>query len=58
MSKTLPHSSILNPKSRLVNPRDINIFYLSLQVMVKIVSVSMKNGIMNVVFTAIFEEVI
>ena len=40
--KTLPHPSTLTPKSRLVNHRDINIFYTSLKVMLKKVSVKHK----------------
>ena len=51
--KTLPHPSTLNPKSRLVDPNIINVFYPSLKVMVKIVSVNMKSCIINVVFLTI-----
>ena len=51
--KTLPHPSTLNPKSRLVNPRDISVFYYSLKVMVKMVIVNMKNDTINVVLVAI-----
>ena len=39
--------------SRLVNPRGISIFYPSLKVRVKVISVNMKIGTMNVVFVAI-----
>ena len=49
----LPHPSTINPRSILVNPMDINIFYPSLKVGVKVVSVNMKNDTMNVVFVAI-----
>ena len=41
---------ILNPKFRLVNSRVINVIYPSLKVSVKMVSVNMKSGNMNVVF--------
>ena len=51
--KTLPHSSTLNHKSRLVNPTGINVFYHSLKVKVNVVSVNMKNNTMNVVFVVI-----
>ena len=50
ISKNLPYPSTLNSKLRLVNPNGISIFYPSLQVMVKMVSINMKSGIMNVVF--------
>ena len=36
---TLRHPSTLSPKSRLVNPKVINVFYPSLKVRVKVVSV-------------------
>ena len=56
--KTLPHPSLLNPKSRLVNPRGTKIFYPSLKVRVKLISVNMKSGITNVVFVAIFHYIV
>ena len=40
-SKNFIPLSTLNSKSRLVNPRDINVFYSSL----KMISVDMKSGI-------------
>ena len=46
-------TSTLNPKSRLVNLMDISVFYSSLKMRVKVISVDMKNGIMNVVFVVI-----
>ncbi|WZY90417.1 hypothetical protein YC2023_047152 [Brassica napus] len=45
--KTLLHPSTLNPKSRLVNPKDIIVFYPSLKVRIKMVSINMKSGTMN-----------
>ena len=51
--KTLLHPSTLNPKFRLVNPRGINVFYLSLKVKVKIICINMKSGHMNMVFMTI-----
>ena len=54
--KILPHLSTLNPKSRLVNPKGISIFYPSLKVMVKVISVNIKSCIMNVVFVTIFNK--
>ena len=39
--------------SRLVNPMGINVFYPSLKVREKVISVNMKSGTMNVVFVAI-----
>ena len=52
--KTIPHLSTLKRKCKLVNPRGISIFYPSLKMRVKVISVNMKNGAMNVVFVAIF----
>ena len=53
IQKSLPHSLTLNPKSRLVNSKDIIVFYPSLKVSVKVISVNMKSGTMNVLFVAI-----
>ena len=44
----------MNSKSILVNPMVINIIYPSLKVRVKVVSVKMKYGTINVVFLVIF----
>ena len=49
-----PHSSTLNPKSKLNKPRIINVFYPSLKVRVKVVSVNIKKITMNVIFLIIF----
>ena len=51
--KIIPHPSTLNSKSRLVNHKSIIVFYPSLKVRIKMVSVKMKNGTMNVLFVAI-----
>ena len=51
--KTLSHPSTLNSKSRLVNLMGISVFYPSLKVKVKVISVYMKSGTMNVVFVVI-----
>ena len=51
--KILLHPSTLNPKSRLVNSKGISVFYPSLKMMVKMVSVNMKSGTINVIFVAI-----
>ena len=51
--KTLSHPLSLNPKSRLVNPRGISVFYPSLKVRVKVISVDMKSDTINMVFVAI-----
>ena len=52
--KLYPTPSTLNSKSRLVNPRNINVFYSLLKVRVKVISINMKSGTMNVIFVAIF----
>ena len=51
--KTLPHPSTMNSKSRIVNFKSISIFYLSLKVMVKMISVNMKSGVVFVVISHI-----
>ena len=51
--KILPHPSTINPKSRLVNTMSITIFYFSLKVSVKVISVNIKIDLMNVVFVTI-----
>ena len=47
--KTLLHFSTLNFKSKLVNPKGIDVFYPSLKLRIKMVSVNKKSGTMNVV---------
>ena len=44
------------PKFRLVNLMGIRVFYPSLKVMVKVISVNMKVGTMNLVFVAISQH--
>ena len=55
--KILLHPSILNLNSRLFNPRVINVFFPSLKVRVKMVSINMKNGTMNMIFLAISQKI-
>ena len=55
---TPPHPSTLNPKYILVNPSDIRVFFPSLKMRVKMISVNMKSGTMNVVFVAISQKII
>lgn len=53
ITKTLPYPSTLTPKSRLVNHRDINIFYTSLKMMLKMVSVKDKKWYYDLIFVTI-----
>ena len=54
--KILLHPSILNLNSRLFNPRVINVFFPSLKVRVKMVSINMRSGILKIVFFGNFPE--
>ena len=51
--KILPHPSTLSSKSILVNFKGISVFYPLLKTKIKMISVNMKNGNMNVVCVAI-----
>ena len=53
MDSTAACTTCFTPKDRLVNPRVINAFYPSLKVRVKVVSVNIKSGTMNVISLAL-----
>ena len=53
--KILLHPSTLNPKSRLVNSKGISVFYHSLKMRIKMISVNMK---IDIIFVAISHNTI